>query len=230
VSTPTFRVRRFATRAALQEALAGRLQSELEYPGERVAVMLSGGSTPVPAFRALGAQRLAPAAGLSILYSDERHVPADSEASNFFQSGPLLQALALRDEHVLRVRTELPLALAADDYERQLAALLRSAPSLRFGMIGLGADGHTASLFSTDDLQRAQGRLAIAVHRPDGRDAVSVTPTLLAKFESLLVVVAGADKRSIVERLLAHDGEVLAMRALAGRANVDVWGDAEALP
>lgn len=224
-----FRIRRFATRTALQDALTERLKSELEFPGERVAVMLSGGSTPLPVFRTLGAQTLSPAPGLAILYSDERHVPADSEGSNFHQSKPLLTALALPEAQVHRVCTELPVEAAADDYERQLAALLRSAATLRFGMIGLGADGHTASLFSAEDLQRAQGRLAIAVHRPDGRDAVSVTPDVLAKFETLLLVVAGADKRPIVQRLLARDAEVVALRAVAARLTLDVWGDADAL-
>jgi 6-phosphogluconolactonase len=221
-----FRVRRFATRDALDEALTERLRNEVAPRGAPVAVMLSGGSTPLPAFRALAAQGLPPAPELSILYSDERHVPPTSEASNFHQSRPLLEALALRDEQIVRVRTELPLPAASEDYERQLAALLRSAPALRFGMIGLGADGHTASLFSAADLERAQGRLAIAVHRPDGRDAVSVTPEVLANFETLLIVVAGADKRPVLQRVLANDAGVVAVRAVAARTVVDVWADA----
>jgi 6-phosphogluconolactonase len=224
-----FRLRRFGSRADLDAALSERLRSELERAGEPAAVMLSGGRTPLAAFRALGAASLSPSAGLRLLYSDERHVAADSEASNFHQSKPLLHALALPEDRVLRVRTELSLADAADDYERQLAALLHDLPALRFGLLGLGADGHTASLFSAADLERAAGRLAIAVHRPDGRDAVSVTPALLARFETLLVVAAGADKRAVLRRLLAQDSEVVAGRAVAAREFVDVWGDSEAL-
>lgn len=224
-----FRVRRFASRAALDAALGERLRHELEAPGERIAVMLSGGSTPLAAFRALGTTCLSPSAGLRVLYSDERHVPADSDASNFHGSEPLRRALALPEDRILRVRTELSLADAAADYERQLAALLRAVPALRFGLLGLGADGHTASLFSAADLERAQGRLAIAVHRPDGRDAVSVTPELLVRFETLLIAAAGADKRAVLRRLLASDAEVVAVRAVAAREVVDVWGDSEAL-
>jgi 6-phosphogluconolactonase len=224
-----FRLRRFDSRADLDAALSERLRSELESAGEPVAVMLSGGRTPLAAFRALGAGTLSPSAGLRLLYSDERHVPAGSDASNFHQSRLLLKALALPEDRVLRVRTELSLAEAADDYERQLAALLHAVPALRFGLLGLGSDGHTASLFSAEDLDRAAGRLAIAVHRPDGRDAVSVTPALLARFQTLLIVAAGADKRDILRRLLAQDAEVVAVRAVAAREIVDVWGDADAL-
>jgi 6-phosphogluconolactonase len=222
-----FRVRRFASRQELEAGLAERLRTEIEASAERVALMLSGGSTPLPAFRALGAQQLSPAPGLSILYSDERYVPITSEASNFHQSQPLLKAMP--GAQVLRVRTELPLEHAAEDYEQQLATLLRSAPALRFGMLGLGADGHTASLFSPDDLERATGRLAIAVHRPDGRDAVSVTPEVLSRIESLLFAVAGDDKRAALRGMLAHDASVVALRAVSARAVVEVWADGDAL-
>jgi 6-phosphogluconolactonase len=222
-----FRVRRFDSRRELEAALAERLRIEIEAPAERAALMLSGGSTPLPAFRTLGAQQLSPAPGLSILFSDERYVPITSEASNFHQSQPLLNALP--GAQVLRVRTELPLEHAAEDYEQQLAALLRLAPALRFGMLGLGADGHTASLFTPADLERATGRLAIAVHRPDGRDAVTVTPEVLGRFETLLFVIGGADKRAALQGMLAHDTEVVALRAVSGRAHVDVWADLDAL-
>jgi 6-phosphogluconolactonase len=222
-----FRVRRFDSRRELEAALAERLRIEIEAPAERAALMLSGGSTPLPAFRTLGAQQLSPARGLSILFSDERYVPITSEASNFHQSQPLLNALP--GAQVLRVRTELPLEHAAEDYEQQLAALLRLAPALRFGMLGLGADGHTASLFTPADLERATGRLAIAVHRPDGRDAVTVTPEVLGRFETLLFVIGGADKRAALQGMLAHDTEVVALRAVSGRAHVDVWADLDAL-
>ncbi len=221
-----FRVRRFGSRRELEEALALRLRTEIEAPAQRVAVMLSGGSTPLPAFRALGAQQLSPAPGLSIFYSDERYVPSTSEASNFHQSQPLLNALP--GTQVLRVRTELPLQQAAEDYEQQLATLLRSAPALRFGLLGLGADGHTASLFKPEDLERATGRLALAVHRPDGRDAITVTPEVLSRFDSLLFAIAGADKRGALQGMLTHDQNVVALRAVAMRTTVDVWADTEA--
>jgi 6-phosphogluconolactonase len=222
-----FRVRRFASRQELEAALAQRLRTEIESPAKRVALMLSGGSTPLPAFRALGAQQLSPASGLSILYSDERLVPITSEASNFHQSQPLLNALP--GAHLLRVRTELPLEQAAEDYEQQLAALLRSDSVLQFGMLGLGADGHTASLFTPADIERAAGRLAIAVHRPDGRDAVSVTPEVLSRFDALLFAIAGGDKRTALQGMLAHDSNVVALRAVSARAVVEVWADADAL-
>ncbi|HUL45845.1 MAG TPA: 6-phosphogluconolactonase [Steroidobacteraceae bacterium] len=216
-------IRRFASRSALESALEERLARAIAAP-TAAALMLSGGATPLPAYRALGARPgLAPAAGLRVLFSDDRYVPADSPASNYHQTQPLLAALALAPGAVLRVRTELPLEDAAHDYEDRLAALLRSGARIGLGLLGLGADGHTASLFGAADLERARGRLAIAVHRPDGMSAVSVTPELLARLAEPVFVVAGADKRAVAARLIARDPELTAWRAVQGCAQVELW-------
>lgn len=222
--------RRFPSRAALESALEERLARAVAAPGA-AAVMLSGGNTPLPAYRALAARPGLPRnTGLSVLFSDDRYVPADSPASNYRQAESLLRALALPPAAVLRVRTELPLEEAARDYERQLGALLASGARIALGLLGLGADGHTASLFGAADLARARGRLAIAVQRPDGLSAVSVTPEMLAKVAEPVFVVAGADKREAVQRLLARDAQLAAWRAVAGCARVELWVDQAAAP
>lgn len=222
--------RRFASRTALESALEERLARAIAAPSA-AALMLSGGTTPLPVYRALAAQAsLAHESGLRVFFSDDRYVPADSPASNYAQAQPLLTALALPAAAVLRVRTELPLEDAARDYEEQLAALLRSGTRIGLGLLGLGADGHTASLFGAADLERARGRLALAVRRPDGMSAVSVTPELLAQVAEPLFIVAGADKRDAVSRLLAQDPGLTAWRAVAGCGRVELWVDDAAAP
>jgi 6-phosphogluconolactonase len=218
----TLTTRRFSSRAALDAALADRLGEAIAAPGPN-AIMLSGGHTPLPAYRALASRPPLHDARLSVLFSDERYVPRDSEASNYHQARPLVDALALAPAALLRVRTELPLDEAAADYERALGALLGSRVRLSLGLLGLGADGHTASLFSADDLTRAAGHLAIAVHRPDGMSAVSVTPQLLAQIEVLLFVVAGADKESALRALEAQDSKLTAWRAVQDCRAVELW-------
>jgi 6-phosphogluconolactonase len=217
--------RRFATRAELDAALAQRLGRSLEggsTPGAP-AVMLSGGTTPLPAYRALGERKVVPGAQLRVLFSDDRYVPANSPASNYHQSEPLLQALGLAPARVLRVRTELPLAAAAADYAAQLGTLLKDAGGVGLGLLGLGADGHTASLFSAADLQRARGQLAIAVQRPDGMSGVSVTPQFLAQVRELMFVVAGAGKDEAIRRLIAQDPGLTAWAAVQECAAVQLW-------
>jgi 6-phosphogluconolactonase len=218
----TLVTRRFASRAALDAALAQRLGQAISANGAS-AIMLSGGSTPLPAYRARARNPLPHDDGLHILFSDERYVPSDSDASNYHQSRPLLDALALPASSVARVRTELPLEAAAADYERQLAALLNSGVRIGLGLLGLGADGHTASLFGAADLERARGHLAIAVHRPDGMSAVSVTPDLLARVQDLLFVVAGGGKHDAIQAFAAQDVKSTAWRAVQGCAGVQLW-------
>ncbi len=228
--TPAIALRRFTSRAELNTALVERLERAItESPGGRApinspqALMLSGGSTPLPAYRELASRSPKPAANLSVLFSDDRYVPSTAEASNYRQSLPLLNALALPEDSVLRVRTELPLDEAAKDYERRIDALLLAGARFRLGLLGLGADGHTASLFNRADLERSKGRRAIAVNRPDGMQAVSVTPEVLAHFSDLIFVVAGAEKHSAVQSLLNCDSNIAACGAIFSRANTELW-------
>jgi 6-phosphogluconolactonase len=223
-------LRRFATRAELQTAVEERLQQVLTgAAGDRPAVMLSGGSTPIPAYQTLATRRLKPAPGLALLFSDDRYVPSDSDQSNYHQSRALFTSLGVSPDQVLRIRTELPLADATADSEQRLTQLLDGGRRIQLGLLGMGADGHTCSLFSAADLERAHGRLAISVHRPDGRDAVSVTPTVLERVEQLVFLIAGADKRTALAGLLRRSSELTAWQAVRGCQAVEVWADATAL-
>lgn len=229
-SRPTVTLKRFADRAQLQSAVEDRLQQVLVGAGlDRPVVMLSGGSTPIPAYAELATRHLTPAAGLTLLFSDDRYVPSDSDQSNYHQSRPLFDSLGLPAAQVLRIRTELPLAAATADSEQRLTELLGGGRRIALGLLGLGADGHTCSLFSAADLEQARGRLAISVHRPDGRDAVSVTPTVLERVDQLIFLVAGPDKREALDGLLHRQGDLTAWNAVRGCKAVEVWADAAAL-
>lgn len=226
----TVTLKRFTDRAQLQAAVEERLEQVLVGAGvEKPAVMLSGGSTPIPAYLQLATRHLTPAPGLTLLFSDDRYVPSDSQYSNYHQSRALFDSLGVAAEQVLRIRTELPLAQATADSEQRLSALLTGGRRITLGLLGLGADGHTCSLFSAADLERATGKLAISVHRPDGRDAVSVTPTVLQRVDQLIFVVAGADKRTALDGLLRRQDGLTAWNAVRGCKAVEVWADAAAL-
>jgi 6-phosphogluconolactonase len=224
-------VTRFPTRAALDVALVTRLLAVLDEARAAsgpTGLMLAGGSTPLAAYRALAARSPAPAPHLTVLYSDDRYVPATSDASNYHQTQALLAALALPPSQILRVRTELPLTAAASDYGEQLAALLARGARVPLGLLGLGADGHTASLFSPTDLKEARGRLALAVQRPDGLAGVSATPEFFAHVEEISFVVAGPGKQGALRQLLAEDPQLTAWAAVRSCPKVTLWLDADA--
>lgn len=226
----TLHTRRFVSRTELDAALVERLGRVISHDdGTGTAIMLSGGKTPVPAYRELAGRGLAHNERLHVLFSDERYVPASAEASNYHQACELLNELALPEDSLLRVQTELPLDEAAAAYDRQLRCLIRSGIRIKLGLLGLGADGHTASLFRAEDLARARGRLALAVERPDGLSGVTVTPEFLAHVEELVFVVAGGGKHDAIRALMNNEPSLIAWRAVQGLARVELWVDQAAM-
>ena len=221
-------VRRFATRSELDTALADRLEEAIrataaQSGGGLPVMMLSGGHTPLPAYREVARRRPAHGDKLTIIYSDDRYVPADSDASNYHATRPLIDSLGLPESQVLRVRTELPLEEAASDYETSLRTLLASGAGIGLALLGLGPDGHTASLFRPEHLQQSRGHLAIAVQRPDGMQGVSVTPDFLANVAEPLFVVAGTGKHDAIAQFIAQDPKLVALRAVSGCPRVELW-------
>lgn len=212
----------------LTHAVAKRLSHQLQPSApmnEPRAVMLAGGSTPLTAYRVLAESPFPVNQGAYFLLSDERMVPGDSPDSNFANIAPMLSALGIPQHRIMMVDTEQEPQEAARQYEEELQRFFAVGGRIMLGLLGLGADGHTASLFSAHDLQRAEGRYAIAVQRPDHRAGVSVTPALLARVEELIFVVAGQRKRAILERLFAVSDEVVAAQAVSLHEHVTVWTD-----
>jgi len=194
------------------------------------AVMLSGGSTPLPAYSHLAEHPIRVCGNLHVFLSDERMVPADSPQSNYGQCKPMFDALGLGEDKAPRVRTELSLEEAAQDYHDQLSAFFASGGQIRLGLLGLGADGHTASLFSKEDASRTGEGLAIPVERSGGASRVSVTATLIQKADAIVFLVAGAEKRGIVDTLLKEPETIPAGIVAAGAAHAEVWVDPDACP
>lgn len=218
-------LRRFASPQELNEAavaLLARHIAPLPSPRWR-AVMLSGGQTPHPAYRALAAEGAIAAPELRFFLSDERYVPPTHPDSNFRPLADLFTALAVPGERLVRVNTGLPLDEAAEQYHRDLNALLQAGAHVTLGLLGLGADGHTASLFSPEDVRRGAGRLAVAVRRPKPPHRISVTPGLLRHIEEIVFLVSGADKAAVARKLLDEPESIPAGLAVAGCRNVAVW-------
>ena len=206
--------------AALVELLARHFKLALPVPH---AVLLPGGRTPRGAYRQIAQNPFLVDGNTRILLSDERLVPMRSPESNYGQLRPMLKALHIPATHILRVDTSQQLMSAARHYDRDLRAFFERKGRITWGVLGLGADGHTASLFSTQDVERGGGSLAMAVPRKPGPDRVSVTADLLAKAECIVFIVAGAEKRLIVERMQRESATLPAGLATAGVADLQVW-------
>ncbi|MCC6971187.1 MAG: 6-phosphogluconolactonase [Phycisphaerales bacterium] len=169
---------------------------------------LAGGSTPKAAYASLAA--LPPGvidwARVRVWFGDERCVPPDHAESNFrMAADSLLSRVPIPPSNIHHIQAELGPA-AAPGYESLLAATFtRAAPSFDLVLLGLGTDGHTASLFSAADFPPDPARLAISVVAPPGysiRPRISLTHHVLARARGVVFLVTGLEKRDILARVL----------------------------
>lgn len=188
---------RVAASAAESEREAAELLAECARAGGHVA--LSGGSTPIPAYQA--AARLEPDwSRTEVWFADERCVPPDDERSNFrLVRESLLDRLDRAPAAVHRVRGELSPDEAAEAYAAELGGVV-----FDLALLGIGPDGHTASLFPNDPALDELHPLAVAVRRPDV-DRVTVTIPPLSASEAVVYLVTGAEKADAAGR--AFGGE-----------------------
>ena len=215
---------RFPTLENLSTALADLLAAEFTRttPTPRL-VMLAGGKTPLAAYAQLAARGVTAEAQLYLCLSDERAVPVTSPESNAGQLAPLIQALRLPSERALFPDTTLPMAQAARTWHAQLTDFLARGGKLSLGLLGLGSDGHTASLFTLNDVGRGRGVLVMPVTRPTPPNRISVTADLLENFDRLIFVTAGTEKQAMLDRLLRAPLTIPAGAATAHAPRVECW-------
>lgn len=176
--------------------LVGVAMAEFLKVAPRV-LALGGGSTPKPLYERLASVDY-PWAEVDVVFTDERCVPPDHPDSNF---GMVDRALLSRLDPPPRVHRMPGETCDADAHELELR---RAFGALRLDMavLGLGADGHTASLFPGDQVLQERVRWVAGVTRPD-HPRVTLTLPVLSSAGLALFLVAGAEKRDAVTRLLA---------------------------
>jgi 6-phosphogluconolactonase len=182
-------------------------------------VALAGGSTPAPVYARLASLQY-PWAGVDIFFGDERCVPPDDPASNYHMAaGVFLSKVPARVHSKDGARCD------AAAYERDLAASFPTPPP-RFDLVflGLGDDGHTASLFPGDATGISTSHTVVAVDRPDHRRLTLTLPVLNAAHNVVFLVV-GAAKRAALRDLLT-DADIPAARVEASRIIIVADSDA----
>ncbi|MFT5127739.1 MAG: 6-phosphogluconolactonase [Rhodothermales bacterium] len=215
-------IRSFANSAALQDALLATMQEAMQ-GADKSAIMLSGGGTPLALYNRIAARPFAVNPNLHVMYSDDRLTPHDSPDSNFGNTKAMLRALGVPDSRVFAIAPELEPPAAADAMHDALAAFFADGGRIPLGLLGLGTDGHTASLFNLEDAA-FDDRLTLVVKRPD-YTRVSVTGPVIARAERLIFLVTGESKRPIIQQLLSEPESLPSGRAIRGLRNVELWTD-----
>ncbi len=226
--TPEHEIKVVRDMAALADEAAARVEKvALEArAGTRAFIALAGGNTPRAAYQQL-AGRCPPWGRVEFFFGDERCVPPDAEGSNYGMAREaLLDRIPLRPEQVHRMLGELPPEEGAQRAEEDLRARVLGDPWPVFDLmlLGMGPDGHTASLFPGSAELEEETRLAVPVHRPEMPQPwrISLTMPVLNASRRILVVAGGADKAAAVKRAIAGDRELPAGR-LAPTAGRLTW-------
>jgi 6-phosphogluconolactonase len=180
----------------------------------RFAVALSGGSTPKKLYSLLAQpefSRRTPWDDVHLFWGDERCVPPDHAESNYgMVEEVLLRHLTIPRGNVHRIRGEAPPEQAAAEYDVALRAFFGLAgeawPRFDLVLLGLGEDGHTASLFPGSPALAEMARLAVAsrVMGAGTADRVSLTLPVIDHAAVVAFLVAGERKRSAVARVVRH--------------------------
>lgn len=215
----------FDDASALEDFLLGKWT---EMAGEAVArrgffaAALSGGGTPVGFYRKLA--RLSGKYGpvwkkTHIFMVDERMVPQDSKDSNFGMiNETLLSGSPVPRENIHPIRTdELP-EICAERYAFELSGFFRlqkgEAPVFDLVLLGLGEDGHTASLFPGAGALKEKERLAAAVHDEQRHDRVTLTYPVLNSARNVIFLVTGEKKAAVLERVIEKNDPALPASAV----------------
>jgi len=177
-------------------------------------IALSGGTSPFEAYRLL-AQEPFDWNKIHVYWVDERAVLPENERSNYANTKKaLLDPARIPPANVHRMRGEAwDLTIAAADYESELretiANKIGGVPALDLVVLGIGDDGHTASLFPGEPTVRTTDKLVTAVPAGNGREArLTLTAPVLENARASVVIVLGKAKHAALERVWAVNGSV----------------------
>jgi 6-phosphogluconolactonase len=171
-------------------------------------VALSGGSTPKAMFQVLADQfrQQTPWSKIHFFWSDERHVPPDHRDSNYRMANEaLLSHVPVAPENVHRIHSENPNAgECAREYEQTLRDITQQTlPRLDLILLGVGTDGHTASIFPGSDVLHETKRLVVAPWVEKLQTyRITMTLPLLNNAASVVFLVSGTEKAAIVKEVL----------------------------
>jgi 6-phosphogluconolactonase len=192
---------------AAARQIVERAQAAIEARGA-FSIALSGGSTPRQLHHRLASPPLVEQVDwerVHVFFGDERHVPPDDPQSNYRMADEtLLSRVPIQQAHIHRMRGELAPEQAAADYENQLRLFFgNDPPRLDVILLGMGDNGHTASLFPGLTAVREQQRWVVAEEVPEvDMWRITLTPVVLNLGRQVMFLVAGEAKASMLRQVL----------------------------
>lgn len=184
--------------AALADAFVDDARTAIEQHGA-FFVALAGGTTPGNAYRMLALEPRRSAVDWNhvfVYFGDERCVPPENDDSNYkMATDSFLRAVNLADDHVHRMRGEDDPLAAARDYAELLIQTMGDLPRFDLIMLGMGPDGHTASLFPGTDPLVDNDRLVRAPYVEKVQSyRITITPLVINNAARVIIATEGLPK------------------------------------
>ena len=225
----------YADPAALADGVAAWLTDLATSKDDTFYVCLSGGSTPKRLYERLAQspyREQFPWANTHFFFGDERFVPADHKDNNYRMAREALLAhVPVPEENVHRIVTERPTAEdAASDYDKTLRDMYGSSrldpdrPFFDVMFLGLGPDGHTASLIPGEPIleEREKWVGSVAHGRPEAR--ITLTYPVLESSANIAFLITGAEKTPMMRAARSGDTSIPAGR-LKTNAHIEWFAD-----
>jgi len=174
-------------------------------------IAVAGGGTPRPLYEALAEQSL-DWSKVHVFWGDERYVPStDPQSNEGMVRKAWLDRVSIPSENIHPMPTNYPdPATAAQSYEAELQSFFGKEqgefPSLDLILLGIGDDGHTASLFPGTDALKVFDRL-ITVGKKDDRPRITFTAPLINQAKEIMFLVEGSAKTKALQAILAESGD-----------------------
>ena len=206
----------YPDRESLSEAAAAlfaRLARDAAEARGRFAVALSGGSTPRPVYERLAREPCRDGIDwnrVHVFWGDERCVGVEDPRSNAGMAlAALLSAAPIPPAQIHAVRCAESPEIAALAYEKELKSFFgRGPPRFDLVLLGLGEDGHTASLFPGSPALAEPVRWVAAVRRSgENLDRVTLTPPAINGAAEVVFLVSGRSKAAILKEVLEGAGD-----------------------
>ncbi len=200
--------------------------------GGRASLALSGGNTPRDAYALLAKEPGLDWSKVAVFWVDERAVPPTDDRSNYrWARATLLEPTGIDASRVHRMPADAPdLEAAARAYAEAVGAEVErdaeGLPAFDVVVLGVGDDGHTASLFPGETTIDVHDRLVAAVPARDKREArLTLTAPVLEHARNVLILAVGAAKRPALERVWAAQGDIHATpaRVVRGCRGTVTW-------
>ncbi|MGV3773146.1 MAG: 6-phosphogluconolactonase [Verrucomicrobiales bacterium] len=220
--------RTFGSEKELAEAAAAEVVKRVAtQPNEPFSIALSGGRIAESFYQAIVRQSFSNACSwnhVHFFWADERCVPPDSTDSNYRQAGmSLFVPLRISNENIHRIYGETEKSYAVSQAEAELCRVSpldgEGMPIIDLVILGMGEDGHTASLFPAEPLSlmsdQAVFRAVVATKPPPNR--VTMGYQVLIRAKEAMVLVSGAGKQVMLEKVLSGDEALPLARVINAR-------------